>query len=96
MTAGPIFSYRAHVLDELARHGLVPRAHTPPLPLRDAVRDLYLYEIRRLRGRLLDGRIERRAYAGHVVALRTRYRLLSMPLHLWVEPEEHPAPGALR
>ena len=96
MTVRPVFAYRAPVLEELARHGLVPRPHTPPPQLRDAVRDLYRYEIRRLRSRLLEGRIERRAYAGHVVALRGRYRLLSMPLHQWIEGAGTPAGPALR
>jgi hypothetical protein len=51
--------------------------------LRDAVLDLYKYEIRRLRGELLAGRIQRRDYASHVVELRKRYWLLSVPVELW-------------
>jgi len=78
---------RAHVLEELARHGLAPLPTTSPEQLRDAVRDLYRYEIRRLRGELLAGRIPRRDYAAHVVALRERYPLLSLPVALWVEPD---------
>ena len=58
-------------------------ADTPPQQLRDAVRDLYKYEIRRLRGRLIAGEIARKDYAGHVVSLRTRYWLLSVPIELW-------------
>ena len=60
--------------------------------LRDAVRDLYRYEIRRLRSELLAGHIVKRDYAGRVVALRQRYPLLSLPLPLWVEPEEEQPP----
>lgn len=78
------YQYHAKVLDELARHGLRPRAETSPDRLRDAVRDLYKYEIRRLRTELLAGRIVRKNYAGHVIALRRRYWLLSVPVHLWL------------
>jgi hypothetical protein len=76
---------RADVLDELARHGLAPGETTTPERLRDAVRDLYRYEIRRLRSELLAGRIAKRDYAGRVVDLRRRYPLLSLPVALWVE-----------
>ena len=48
------------------------------------MRDLYRYEIRRLRQALLAGRIAKRDYADHVVALRRKYPLLSVPLELWV------------
>jgi hypothetical protein len=53
--------------------------------LRDAVRDLYLYEIRKLRSELLAGRIRKPDYAGRVVDLRRRYPLLSLPVELWAE-----------
>ena len=77
------FLYHAAILEQLARHGLKPRPETPPLQLRDAVRDLYKYEIKELRTMLLAGRIVKRDYAGHVVELRKRYWLLSVPLQLW-------------
>jgi hypothetical protein len=79
-----VYAYHDRVLEELARHGLKPRPETTPQRLRDAVRDLYLYEIRRLRGELLKGRIPRKEYADHVVALRRRYPLLSVPVELWL------------
>jgi hypothetical protein len=78
------YTYHPRVLDELGRHGLRPLPTTPPARLRDAVRDLYLYEIRRLRGELLRGRIVRKHYADHVVALRRRYPLLSLPVEQWL------------
>lgn len=78
------YTYLPHVLDELARHGLRPRPTTSPARLREAVRDLYLYEIRRLRGELLRGAIVRRHYADHVIALRRRYPILSLPVEQWV------------
>lgn len=76
-------TYNADILEALVRHGLRPRPDTPAAVLRDAVLGLYKYEIKRLRGDLLAGRIERRDYAGHVVALRKRYWLLSVPVQLW-------------
>ncbi|MCA1559279.1 MAG: hypothetical protein LC753_15155 [Acidobacteria bacterium] len=79
------FIYATPVLDELARHGLRPLPSTPPQQLRDAVRDLYRYEIKRLRSELIARRIQKVDYAGHVIALRRRYPLLSVPLELWAE-----------
>jgi len=80
--------YRARILEALARHGLIPRADTPPTRLRDAVRDLYRYEIRNLRLSLLAGNIAKRDYAGRVVELRMKYPILSVPLELWVVRED--------
>ena len=80
-----MFTYHKPILDELAGHGLVPGPDTPPQQLRDAVRDLYKYEIRRLRDQLIAGKIPKRDYAGHVVSLRKRYWLLSVPTELWTE-----------
>lgn len=77
------YEYRPQVLDELSRHGLTPLPTTPPQQLRDAVRDLYKYEIKRLRTDLLANRIRKVDYAGRVVLLRTRYQLLSLPLQFW-------------
>lgn len=85
---GPIseimYVYHPQVLDELARHGLNPLPSTPPQQLRDAVRDLYKYEIKRLRSGLLAHHIRKQDYADHVVELRKRYRLLSIPTQLWL------------
>jgi hypothetical protein len=79
------YRYRQEVLDELARHGLIPRPDTSPRALRDAVSDLYRYEIRRLRDALLAARIPKRDYASRVVELRKRYLLLSIPVALWLD-----------
>jgi hypothetical protein len=78
------YTYHQQILDELARHGLAPLPTSSPQQLRDAVRDLYKYEIKRLRHDYLAGRIPKREYAGHVVELRKRYWLLSIPTGLWV------------
>jgi hypothetical protein len=77
--------FRPGVLEELARHGLQPGPSTTTQLLRDAIRDLYRYEIRRLRSDLLAGRIPKLDYANRVIELRGRYPLLSLPLEMWVE-----------
>jgi hypothetical protein len=83
----PPFKYRAEILEALADHGIIPRDDTPPRFLRDAVRDLYKYEIKRLRLSLLAGNILKRDYAGRVVELRRKYPILSIPVELWVVQE---------
>jgi len=80
------YTYRSDVLAELARHGLIPLPETGPQQLRDAVRDLYKYEIKRLRAELLAGKFPKSEYAARVVALRERYPLLSLPTQLWTDP----------
>ena len=86
MTVSGSYRYYDWVLDALAGHGLMPGAETRPAALRDALSDLYRYEIRRLRRSLLAGRIPKAEYAGHVIALRKRYLLLSVPVERWVMP----------
>ena len=80
------YKYRERVVDELARHGIIPRSDTPPELLRDFVNDLYLVEIRRLRGRLKAGLLVKANYAKHVEELRKRYPILSLPVSNWTEP----------
>ena len=77
------YRYRREVLEALARHGLVPAPDTPPQLLRDAVNDLYRYEIRRLRRRLLRREFPKDEYVGRVIELRRKYLLLSMPMDEW-------------
>ena len=69
---------------ELARHGLRPTATTSPQQLRDVVRDLYKYEIKRLRAELLLGSFPKKEYAARGIALRSRYPLLSLPTEMWI------------
>ena len=78
-----MYWYRSEILEELARHGLRPLPDTHPQQLRDAIRDLYKYEIKRLRLSLLAGEFPKDTYAGRVIALRRRYVLLSIPLDRW-------------
>jgi hypothetical protein len=77
--------YKPEILHELARHGLKPRPDTPPDLLRRVIHDLYLFEIRALRDRCREGEFPTQELAGHVVELRKRYMLLSVPLEAWTE-----------
>jgi hypothetical protein len=49
------------------------------------VNDLYRYELRRLRDRLIRGEIARAGYYEHVVALRRRYPLVSLKPQEWLD-----------
>ena len=77
--------YRPDVLDQLTAHGIAPTAETPPQLVHDFVNDLYRYELRRLRDRLLRKQLAKPDYYAHVVHIRTRYPLLSLKLWQWVE-----------
>ena len=79
-----IYEYAPEALEVLAGHGLRPGPATPPAVVREALSDLYRYEIRRLKRRLLEGEIAREAYSGHVIGLRKQYWLLSIPVERWV------------
>ena len=81
------FAYDDRILDELWGHGLNPLPATPPQQLRDALSDLYRYEIRRLRDDLLAGRVLKPDYVEHVIGLRKKYWLLSVPVQLWTREE---------
>lgn len=80
-----VWNYPSELLDALARFGLAPRADTPPRFVRDQVSELYRYEIRRLRGRLLAGEFPKADYIGHVIALRKQYWPLSLMPDQWEE-----------
>lgn len=77
--------YRLEVLDQLAAHGIRPRETTPPQLVHDFVNDLYRYELRCLRDRLLRQEIAKPDYTSRVVQIRKRYPLLSLKLWQWLE-----------
>lgn len=79
------YAYRADVLEALRGHGVTPTAATRPALVHEFVSDLYRYEIRRLRDRLLAGEFLKKEYAGRVTALRTRYRVISMRASEWLQ-----------
>ena len=78
------YEYAPEALEILAGHGLQPRPDTRPETVRDALSDLYRYEIRRLKRRLLAGEIPKTEYIDYVVGLRRQYWLLSVPIGRWV------------
>jgi hypothetical protein len=81
----PVMRYKGDVLDELLRHGLRPAPHTAAELLRAQIHDLYIIEIRKLRDRCRAGEFPPSELAAHVVDLRKRYMLLSVPVEQWLE-----------
>jgi hypothetical protein len=80
------FRYRADVLDQLWKHGVQPTPSTHPDLVRDYVRDLYRYEIRRLRERYLRRDFAKAEYSDRVDRLRRQYPVLAMRAWEWLEP----------
>lgn len=77
------WSYPPELADALLAFGLKPTAHTPPSLVRDALSDLYRYEIRRLRQHLLDGAVAKTNYIDEVITLRKKYWPLSLQPGAW-------------
>lgn len=78
-----MWSYPPEFLESLAGLGLAPTPSTPPSLLRDALNDLYRYELRSARDRLRAGGMEKSQYLDLVVTLRKKYWLLSFTLPAW-------------
>lgn len=78
------YKYRESVLDELARHGIIPRGDTPPEFVHEFVNDLYRIEIRALKQRMLSGEVLKPDYSKRVEELRNRYPILSLPVRFWL------------
>jgi hypothetical protein len=70
--------YRRDVLAQLEAHGIRPRPTTRPELVRAFVNDLYRYEIRKLRDRLLRGEFPKDTYYDRVVTLRNKYSVLAL------------------
>jgi hypothetical protein len=85
MAGQQIFTYRADVLQQLAVHGVRPRSTTRPELVHELISDLYRYEIRRMRQRLLRGEFVRSEYFDRIVELRRRYPLVSLKPHDFLE-----------
>ena len=78
------YVYREDVLRAVQQHGIRPTGRTPPELARGFVRDLYCYELRALRDRLLRRDFPREQYAARVIALRDHYRVLSLRAREWL------------
>jgi hypothetical protein len=81
----PEYRYRADVLAALKRHGILPTSQTPPELVRDYVRDLYKWEIRRLRERYLRKEFGKPDYWQLVDELRRQYPVLALLPRQFVE-----------
>jgi hypothetical protein len=79
---------RPVIREALDRHGLPVTQDDTPATLRERLNDRYLEEVRTLRARQRAGEIPLAEYAGHARDLQERYRLLGLPLELWLEPAE--------
>ena len=79
------YRYRPEVLDRLWAHGVQPTAATRPELVHEFVSDLYRFELRRLRDRLLRREIPKAGYADRVIELRRKYALISLKPHQWLE-----------
>jgi len=79
------YRYRADVLGVLLEHGIRPTHTTPPAVVHELLSDLYRFELRRLRSRLVRKEIPREGYRDRVIALRRRYPLLSVNPDFWLE-----------
>lgn len=77
--------YKPEVLEQLATHGIRPSPATPPEKVHEFLNDLYRFELRRLRDRLLRREIAKPDYYDRVVEVRRRYLLLSRKLWEWTE-----------
>ena len=78
-----LWTYPAELRDALLSFGISPRPETSPRFVRDQLSDLYRYEIRRLRDRLLAGEFPKQDYIGHVITLRKKYWPLALTPEQW-------------
>jgi hypothetical protein len=76
---------KREILDQLEAHGVRPTPATSPELVREFVNDLYRYELRRLRDRLLTGEFPKSTYYDRVVEVRNRYRVLALRVSQWTE-----------
>ncbi len=82
-----VYRYRPEVLEQLARHGVVPKPTTPPTTARSVVNDIYRYELRLLRDRYLVGEFSKQAYYDKVVETRNRYPVMGILTRFWTIAE---------
>ena len=77
--------YRQEILDQLVVHGVKPTPATRPELVHEFVNDLYRYELRRLRDRLLRLEVAKSDYYDLVVEVRRRYPALALKPWQWME-----------
>jgi hypothetical protein len=81
------YRYRREILKALLAHGVRPTPGTRPELVRDYVRDLYKYEIRRLRDRYMRREFPKAEYSARVDALRRQYPVLALRAVDWMETQ---------
>ena len=81
------YRYRPAVLEQLWLHGVHPTPETRPELVHEFVSDLYRFELRRLRDRLVRKIIPKAGYYDRVVELRRKYPLISLKPAQWLEPD---------
>ena len=74
------------MIEQLWLHGVHPTPRTRPELVHEFVSDLYRFELRRLRDRLVRKEIPKTGYYDRVVALRRKYPLVSLKPAQWLEP----------
>ncbi len=79
------FRYRSEIVDALPRHGVLLTPQTRPELVRGFVADLYRFELRALRDRLLRQEFPKQEYAGRVIALRDKYAILAWRAREWAD-----------
>lgn len=78
------YTYRPEILRALLVHGVRPTPRSDPELVRAYVRDLYRYEIRRLRERYVRQEFAKAEYSARVDALRRQYPVLGLRARDWV------------
>jgi hypothetical protein len=79
-----MYQYKPQVLEQIAEHGVQPTPGTPPERVHEFVNDLYRYELRRLRDRLVRREIAKPDYYNLVVDIRRRYPALALKPWQWI------------
>jgi hypothetical protein len=80
------YRYKSDILAQISAHGVRPTPETRPELAHEFVNDLYRYELRRLRDRLMRREVRKADYYDLVVEVRLRYRALALKPWQWVEP----------
>ena len=79
----PPWSYPPELIGALLDYGLRPTSATPPALVREAVNDLYRFELVRLRESRRAGDVAKADYIDRIVVLRKKYWPLTLQLPAW-------------
>jgi hypothetical protein len=80
------YRYRPEIAAALPRYGVRLLPHTRPELVREFVSDLYRFELRALRERLLRKEFPKPEYAARVTRLRDKYGILMWRAREWAVP----------